>query len=298
MGRMIVFKGSRGVRAGWRFLLFALILVGVGMAVGNAAQAIAQANHTSGAWLNALAPAHMLLAELTTFVPVALATFVMAKLERRTFLAYGFSPSAEAGSLFGEGVVLGIVAPALIAILMMAFGGMQIHGFGLQGAGVIAYPLGWLAVMLLVAFTEEPLFRGYGLYALSRGIGFWPAAVVMTLFFGLAHLGKPGENAVDIASVMLLGLFTCFALWKTGSLWLAAGFHFAFDFMQFFVIGTRNGSQTPQGTLFSVSFPGPTWVNGGPLGTEASYFVFPIIVALFAYVAWRYRGAARFAPPA
>lgn len=69
-----------------------------------------------------------------------------------------------------------------------------------------------------------------------------------------------------IGSVVLLGFFKCFTLWKTGSLWFAAGFHFAFDFLQFFVIGTRNGSQTPQGTLFDARFP----------------------VALFAYVAWRY----------
>ena len=81
------------------------------------------------------------------------------------------------------------------------------------------------------------------------------------------------------------------SLWRTGSLWFAAGFHFAFDFMQFFVIGTRNGSQTPRGTLFNVSFPGPAWVNGGPLGTEASYFIFPLTVALLAYILWRYRSS-------
>ena len=79
--------------------------------------------------------------------------------------------------------------------------------------------------------------------------------------------------------------------WRTGSLWFAAGFHFAFDFMQFFVIGTRNGSETPQGTLLNVSFPGPAWVNGGPLGTEASYFIFPLTVALLAYILWRYRSS-------
>jgi hypothetical protein len=67
--------------------------------------------------------------------------------------------------------------------------------------------------------------------------------------------------------------------------------------MQFFVIGTRNGSQVPIGTLFNATFPGPAWINGGPLGTEASYFMFPVTLALFAYVALRYRASAYTPPP-
>ncbi|MDE2483258.1 MAG: CPBP family intramembrane metalloprotease [bacterium] len=294
---MIVFKGSRGVRAGWRFLLFLVLLVVFDYVASSVALFAARALHASDAWMGALAPLQMCIEELTTFTSVVGATFVLARLEKHALLDYGFAPSPTARPQFFEGVGLGVVSAALVAVLMLAFGGMQIHGFGLTGGGWVFYPLGWLVVMLLVGFAEEALFRGYALVALARGIGFWPAAIVMTLLFGLSHVGKPGENAVDIASVMLLGLFTCYALWKTGSLWLAAGFHAAFDFMQFFVIGTRNGSQAPEGTLFNASFPGPAWINGGPLGTEASAFIFPAIVALAAYVAWRYRGAPRFTPP-
>jgi hypothetical protein len=55
-----------------------------------------------------------------------------------------------------------------------------------------------------------------------------------------------------------------------------------------FVIGTRNGGNTPVGTLFHASFPGPAWINGGPLGTEASWFMLPAMVALFLYLWFRY----------
>ncbi len=286
---MVIFKGSSGIRAGWRFLAFVVLLIGLNMLVGSAITALAGAFHVSDAWLNQLAPGQMIIGELVVGIPVVVATFIMARLERRSILSYGFTPSPNAARQFWEGVALGIAAPAIIAFLMLAFGGMRIHGLGLHGMQWVVYPIGWIIVMLMVGFFEEAAFRGYGVFALSRGMGFWPAAVVMTLLFGAAHLSKQGENAVDIGSIILLGLFVCFSLWKTGSLWLAAGLHFAFDFMQFFVIGTRNGSQTPIGTLFNVTFPGPAWINGGPLGTEASYFVFPVTLALFAYVAWRYR---------
>lgn len=285
---MIVFTGNGGVRAGWRFLAYAAIVIGAQWLLGLAFDAIFAKLHVSDAWLGALAPPQMFLAELAFGIAVFAGTFVMARLERRSTFSYGFATSPRFAQRFFEGALLGVIAPSAIAVLMLAFGGMRIHGLGLSGTGWLVYPLGWLAVMLMVGFVEEACFRGYPIVALKRGIGFWPAAVVSTLLFGAAHLGKQGENAVDIGSVVLLGFFMCFTLWKTGSLWLAAGFHAAFDFMQFFVIGTRNGSQTPQGTLFHVTFPGPAWVNGGPLGTEASYFVFPVTLALFAYVAWRF----------
>ncbi|HEV7180335.1 MAG TPA: type II CAAX endopeptidase family protein [Candidatus Baltobacteraceae bacterium] len=286
---MMVFKGSDGVRAGWRFAGFVVILVLLNMALGNVLPPLGHALGLSDAQLNELSPLRMFLAELSFFIPVLIATYVMARLERRTVLAYGYTPSPAAKGFFVEGLALGVAAPAVVALCMLALGGMRIAGFGLHGSQWITYTLGWAVVMVLVGFSEEPMFRGYGLYALARGMGFWPAAIVMTLLFGAAHVTKPGENALDICSVMLLGFFTCFALWKTGSLWLATGFHAAFDFMQFFVIGTPNGSQTPIGRLFDVSFPGPAWVNGGVLGTEASVFAIPVTLALFAYIAWRYR---------
>jgi membrane protease YdiL (CAAX protease family) len=209
---------------------------------------------------------------------------VLAGFEKRPAWSYGFQKTGDAGRRYIEGVILGVLAFGIVGALMYAFDGFTIHGFNLHGSQWLVYPVLWLGVMVLVGFGEEMLFRGYGLYALARGIGFWPAAAVMTLLFGAAHLGKEGENIVDIASVLFIGMFLCFTLWRTGSLWLAAGFHFAVDYMQFFIIGTRNGSAVPLGHLLNSSFPGPAWVNGGALGTEASYFVFPVVALLFVVV--------------
>lgn len=292
---MMIFRGTHGVRSGWRVLAFFVIAIALNFAVGAAFSALIVPLHLSQAWLEQLGPGQMVLDELMVGIPVIVATLVMARFERRSILSYGFTPSAAARPHYFEGVLIGVLAPAIVMALMIAFGGMQVHGIGLHGADWIVYPLGWLVVMLMVGFFEEAGFRGYGLFALARGIGFWPAALVLTLLFGAAHLGKQGENAIDISSVLFLGLFMCFTLWKTGSLWLAAGFHFAFDYMQFFVIGTPNGSQHPVGTLLNASFNGPAWVNGGPLGTEASYFAFPVTALLFLYVMWRYPRA-HFAP--
>ncbi|MHB8152426.1 MAG: CPBP family intramembrane glutamic endopeptidase [Vulcanimicrobiaceae bacterium] len=282
---MRLFKGRGGVRAGWRFLAYLVLLAALAAGVGRLEFWFVMTLHLR----DDLAPVPLLLDELTLLIPVLVATLVMAWFERRSVLSYGFTPSRTAAvPRLIEGAVLGAILTAIVAALMLLFGGMRIESFGLHGWGWIAYPLGWAAVMLLVGFTEEAMFRGYPLIALARGIGFLPASLVVTLLFGAAHLGKAGENAIDIGNIMLLALVICFSFWRTGSLWLAVGFHSAFDFMQFFVIGTRNGSQVPVGTLLHATFPGPAWVNGGPLGTEASIFVLPLTLALFLYIAWRH----------
>lgn len=246
-------------------------------------------------FLAVLEPRTMALSETLFLVAVLLATAILAALDRRPFWTYGFARTGDAARRYLEGVAYGVGSVVVVGVLMYAFGGFKISGFALSGSDWIVYPLLWLLVMLLVGFVEEAAFRGYPLFALSEGIGFWPAAIVMTLLFGAAHLNKPNENAIDISSILFIGLFLCFTLWRTGSLWLAAGFHFAFDYMQFFVIGTRNGGQEPLGHLFNASFPGAAWINGGALGTEASVFVFPVVAVLWILVA-RLHPRVRFSP--
>ena len=95
---------------------------------------------------------------------------------------------------------------------------------------------------------------------------------------------------MDIGMIFVLGLAICLSVRRTGTLWWAVGWHTAFDFGQFFLIGTNNGGQTPVGHLFKVSFPGSAWLNGGELGTEASVFMVPAAIATFVYVLGFLRG--------
>lgn len=281
-----IFVGPNGVRAGWRFLAYVALFLGleqlVGMTLGPAAVKALRIDE------NVLDAPGLIVGELLEAIPVLVATGVMALCERKRIDAYGLPVRSAFGKRFWEGAAIGVVSAALVALAMLATGSMVIRGIALGGSALLVQPLLWGFGMILVGLNEEYMFRGYPLRALSRGVGFWPAAIVLSLLFGAAHLNKPDENAIDIANIVLLGLFLCLTLQRTGTLWLAAGFHFSFDFMQFFVVGTRNGGAQPVGRLLDASFPGPAWANGGPLGTEASYFMLPVIALLFIYVLWRY----------
>ena len=284
---MVIFKNKTGVRSGWRaaaFVLFALIIL-----TAMTFMAILPLYTLFGLTGKGITAPAFLIQEIGLFVAVFGATWIMAGFEKRRWDSYGLPVDRAFRARYWEGIGMGVVAAAIVAAGMFAYGGFEVHGFGLQGAQWVIQPVLWALAMLLVGVTEEYLFRGYLLQSLKRGMGFWGAAIVTSVLFGAAHLNKPDENFIDIANIVILGMFTCFALYRTGNLWLAAGFHSAFDFMQFFVIGTRNGGDTPVGTLFHSTFPGPAWINGGPLGTEASWFMIPVMVALFVYVAARFR---------
>jgi hypothetical protein len=108
--------------------------------------------------------------------------------------------------------------------------------------------------------------------------------LITTALFAGAHLSKPHENAIDIGIIFVLGAILCLSVRVTGSLWWAVGWHAAFDFGQLFIVGTRNGGSVPVGRLMDVTFPGPAWITGGELGTEASYFMIPVVLGTVIYI--------------
>ena len=279
-----LFIGPDGLRHGWRFLIFVATIVLIAQFLEQPAIAFLEAKvHVDR---SALSASSIILGDGFDLIAVLIVTGVFALCERRRIDSYGLSINEAFGGLFWNGVVAGLVVIAFVAAAMLVTGGMRIHGIALRGTDLISSPLLWLVAMLFVGLTEEYFFRGYALQSLWRGAGFWPAALITTALFAGLHLVKPHENAIDIGMIFILGLIICMSVRITGSLWWAVGWHAAFDFGQLFIIGTRNGGRLPQERLFDVTFPGPAWITGGELGTEASYFMIPAVLGTLIYVIW------------
>ena len=84
------------------------------------------------------------------------------------------------------------------------------------------------------------------------------------------------------------------------TLWFAIGFHFAFDFAALALFGapnTGNGGRPIEGHLVEGRFSGPDWLTGGVRGVEASAWIFPMLIALFALFHFRNRVVRFPAPP-
>lgn len=244
-----------------------------------------------------LTPFAVAASESELLVIALIVTGILAWYEGRRIDDYGLPFSQAFRGRFFEGFGIGIGSAGLVAAGMIALGGMQVHGLALTGTALLRFAIAWLGANLLVGISEELWYRSYLLQTLWRGIGFWPAAVLIGLLFTADHyFYKAGENVWDCITLFSLSVVMCYSVLRTGTLWFAVGFHVAYDYMQLFVIGTPNGSAVPTGHLLNVTFSGPAWLTGGVLGTEASFLMYPVIALLFLYIAVRNRNRQDFRP--
>jgi membrane protease YdiL (CAAX protease family) len=292
-GSRHVFFGPVRLRAGWRFLAYVVLTTLIGGALRTAL--LLSKVPLADDWT----PGAFIAAELSTFAIALAGLSIMARIDRLPLARFGFPRPSASGTRFWEGSLWGLAAVAVLVASIAAGGGYHIHGWARQGGPLPVNAVLWLAAMVLVGLSEELSFRGYPLAVLADGIGFWPAAVVLSLVFAALHYYfKPMETIADGLSVGLIGLFLCFTLRRTGNLWFAIGFHFAFDFAAVPLFGapnTGNHGRPVDTRLLDSSFSGPDWLTGGACGIEASWLVFPLIAALFALFHRQFRGV-RFPP--
>ena len=198
----------------------------------------------------------------------------MARLESRSVNAYGLPLRQAFGRSFWLGMLLGLGEVSLLVGLIGVFGGYSFGELALHGSRLLDWGLYWVVAFVFVGLTEEFLFRGYTQYTLARGIGFWPAAVGLSLLFGAGHLANHGETLVGAANVAVTGLVFAFALRRTGNLWLAVGWHATFDFGETFLFSVPNSGFVFDHHLSKAVLHGPAWLTGGTVGPEGSVFGF------------------------
>src|SRR5262249_26695448 len=138
----------------------------------------------------------------------------------------------------------------------------------------------YAVLFLIVGIFEEFWMRGYSLFTLTQGIGFWPAAAIMSLVFGAIHLGNKGEAPTGAVAAAIIGLFFCLTLRRTGNLWFAVGFHASWDWGETYLFSVPNSGLSMPGQLMKPVFQGPAWLTGGTVGPEGSVFVFLVMAIL------------------
>ena len=73
------------------------------------------------------------------------------------------------------------------------------------------------------------------------------------------------------------GMVFVVALWRTGSLWWALGFHMSWDWAQSFLYGVPDSGGLMQGRLFATHAVGNPLLSGGTVGPEGSVLIIPVL---------------------
>ena len=267
-----VFVGEQGLRVGWGALLFVAIYLSLEAAVTKVL------GHFILLDMKGPIPLRFaLLPESCEVLVVLIATWVMARIEKRPLLSYGYSGEHKLIRLV-SGMAWGFLClSALIGVLWKA-GLLVFDGLALSGFAAWKYALGWGLVFLLVGIFEESLLRGYMQFTLTRGIGFWWAALLLSIVFALGHLSNGGETPLGLLEVGLGGFGFCLSLWYTKSLLWAVGFHAGWDWAQSYFYGTPDsGLVMKEQFLASHAAGNPLW-SGGTTGPEGSLVMIPILI--------------------
>ena len=284
-----LFLGPQGLRAGWGLLIYLVLFNLMGGLLFLVLQRVLNIPDNPP-WT----PGLILGGEAVQLVFALVATAILGRIEKRSLAAYGVALRTAFGRLFWEGALWGILSISAVIGMMALAGGYTVSGLAIHGAAALGSTILWALAFLFIGLYEEIYFRGYPLAALTRGLGFWPAALLLSFLFGALHyFQKPMETWMDFASVTLIGLFFCVAIRLTGDVWFAIGWHFTYNFGSMFLFGgpnTGNQGQPIPGHLLDSAFHGPTWLTGGPMGPEASVFIFAVIAALFVGIDRRFGG--------
>jgi hypothetical protein len=319
-----IFLNEKGLRGGWRLLIYAVFVVGLG--AGGGAVLLHFLPPTRGV----PSPGYFFAQETFGFFVIIAAALIMAQIEHRLPGVYGLPLRGAFGKLFWQGCLIGLIEVSALVGLIAVFGGYSFGSLAVRGAELLRWGLLWAVFFVVVGLFEEFLFRGYiqftladatlvevGVllafiaafeghsyhqpvkwfaiwavfvpvvslvqkfssgtsrrFTLTDGIGFWPAAFVLSVLFGAVHLSNPGEGWVGAAGVISIGLIFALTLRRTGNLWLAVGWHASFDFGETFLFSVPNSGLVFQGHLSNSSLHGARWLTGGTVGPEGSVFSF------------------------
>lgn len=270
-----LFRGLEGLRPGWGLAFYVIAFLFLQQAAVQAAWA-----HDlgySGLWSD-------LLEKIGNFLAAAIPAVVLSRIERRPWSAYGLSVKQAFGRLFWTGALWGFLAMSLLIFTIYERGSFVPGHMILHGTRLLRFAAFWIVYFVFVALFEDFWLRGYSLFTLARGVGFWPAAIVLSAIFGLLHLRNRGEHWSGVLLAAFIGFFFCVTLRRTGTLWFAVGFHTAWDWAESFFYSVPDSGMVVPGHLLSSSLPGPDWLTGGSVGPEGS--VFCVVVMALVWIAF------------
>ncbi|HKT47105.1 MAG TPA: type II CAAX endopeptidase family protein [Candidatus Acidoferrales bacterium] len=265
---------ERGLRSGWRLLAYIVFVFCITVVSGAILREFIRPAR------GAFSPGYLAFTEAWTASVVLVAALIMARIERRPFGVYGLGFTPGFVKRFLQGVALGLAEASALIGLIAALGGYSFGSLATHGTAALRWGAFWALFFFLVGIFEEFTFRGYTLYTLADGIGFWPAAIALSLLFGGVHLKNRGEDIAGACAVVIIGLIFALSLKRTGTLWFAVGMHAGFDYAETFLFSVPNSGAVFTGHLSNAAMPGPAWLTGGSVGPEASVFSFVTMAAV------------------
>jgi uncharacterized protein len=134
IGLRSVFVGPRGLRAGWRLLIFLLMLVALG---AGARTIIIRLLIPAGFSPETLTPSSVAIPDTFFVCILAVAPFVMNKIEARRLGQYDLPFRGELVKHLGLGLWIGFLASSATVLIIYLLHGFQIARPAIHGTAIL-----------------------------------------------------------------------------------------------------------------------------------------------------------------
>jgi uncharacterized protein len=235
---------------------------------------------------------NLLVLTFILFALVLILTYSFRRwVDRKSFISLGLNYEGQ-GKDGAAGLMLAIFIVGGSSLLLKATG----H---LKWMDIIFDPRALFLVfgtVLLSAFYEELIFRGYILNNLMDSFPKWLALLISSLLFMIFHWTSSGF--FPLLNVFIMGLIPGLNYIYTRNLWFPICFHAGWKFLEGPVLGL-SGNDSFQ-TLLQTDLHGDEIVTGGVNGLEGSVFLMAVsllsLVALYLFLQKRINPLSRPAP--
>jgi len=185
-------------------------------------------------------------------------------------LRTGFLREIGVGVAFGWAIVVGCILPILV------FGSLGLH------LSPSLSNFGWLLVdgafFALATLAMQIAFRGYPFQCAIRAIGDIPAALMLSVLYGIFHAFLPGASYASMAVSVALGLLLSMAYLRTRALWLPWGLQFGWVASRALLFGLPVNGVISHSPVVQGYPAAATAVSGADFGLDGSWFAFIVIL--------------------
>lgn len=224
--------------------------------------------------------------QLGSFFFIGLVVFFWVKFgEKRPFSSLGFFKRGWLKEL-GRGFLIGAAQFSLVVALLLLTGTGSLEWSQLSLEPFL-FILALIPFWILQGGAEELVTRGWLFPAVSAKSNIFIGILISSALFGALHLFNPGVTVLSIVNIVLDGIFACFLMLKYDNMWVLAGMHGAWNFVQGNIYGIQVSGQGAIASVFNyTSQSSMDWLSGGAFGAEGSVITSIVLIGCIAYLYW------------
>lgn len=199
---------------------------------------------------------------------------------------FGFRTMSQSLQGFGVGTAVGVLMAFAAILFAVLFGGARIT---LADASLTSYLIsaaGVGIVLLVAAFTEELLFRGYPISRLALTVGKVRASLALAAVFMLAHALNPDASVFGLLNIGLAALVLSAAFFGARGLAAAWGIHVGWNGGLGVLADAPVSGVDFEMPIVEFFTGGPAWFTGGSFGPEGGLVT---TITMTAALAWLLR---------